>query len=182
MTIANGTNRLNRPVTVFLRRPEAKSFFNAVEQFLRRNFGDANGAVTLHVGVAAQRADAGAFFTNIAAHQQQVSDLLHVLRAVLMLGNAHAITDDGSLRTGVQTRNVLDFLTFHARHLQDVIPVGGIEIGFQRVKTFGVFVDEGFVDHARLARRQRIFMHAQQQLHHAFQHGGITTDAHFVVG
>ncbi len=182
MTIANGTNRLNRAVTVFLRRPEAKSFFNAVEQFLRRNFGDANGAVTLHVGVAAQRADAGAFFTNIAAHQQQVSDLLHVLRAVLMLGNAHAITDDGSLRTGVQTRNVLDFLTFHARHLQDVIPVGGIEIRLQRVKTFGVFVDEGFVDHAWLACRQRILMHAQQQLHHAFQHGGITANAHFVVG
>ena len=49
-----------------------------IEQLGVGDLGDADGAVALHVGVTAQRADAGALAADLAAHQHQVGELLHV--------------------------------------------------------------------------------------------------------
>lgn len=50
-------------------------------------FGNPHGALALDVGVATNRADPGARFAKITAHQQQVHQHLHVLHAVPMLGS-----------------------------------------------------------------------------------------------
>ncbi len=99
-----------------------------------------------------------------------------------MLGNAHAVADNGALRVGVKPGDVLDLLALHTGDFQDMVPVGGVEIGFQLRKTLRVLADKHLIDYARFTVRQRLLVHRQQDLHDAFQHRRITADAHFVVG
>ena len=93
---------------VLARRREAERRLEAVEQACVGLFGDADRAVALHVGMAAQRADAGAGLADIAAQQQQVGDLLHVLGAVSVLRDAHAVGDDRRVRPGIDGGDRLD--------------------------------------------------------------------------
>jgi hypothetical protein len=55
-------------------------------------------ALALHVGVAAHRADAGARLADVPAQQEQVDQHLHVLHAVAVLGQAHAVHADHGIR------------------------------------------------------------------------------------
>ncbi len=82
--------------------------FEVVEQILDGTLRDADRAVALHVGVSAQRADAGALLADVAAHEQQVGDLMHVRRAVPMLRDPHAVADDDALGLGIHLRGRLD--------------------------------------------------------------------------
>ena len=72
------------------------------------NFGDADGAIALHVGVAAHRANAGAVASHIAAQQRKIGKLLHIVRAALVLRDAHAIDDDGALRLHVGVGRIFE--------------------------------------------------------------------------
>ena len=63
---------------VLARRLEAERRVEPSSRCSVGNLGDADGAVALHVGVAAQRTDAGALAPDVAAQQQQVGELLHV--------------------------------------------------------------------------------------------------------
>ncbi|KAG0766126.1 hypothetical protein G6F22_017895 [Rhizopus arrhizus] len=91
---------VDRVVSVAFGRSEAEGLFDVVEHHRIDLFGNADGPVALHVGVSAQGADAGAGPAEVAAHQQQRGDLLHVLRAACMLGDTHAVGDDGGLGVG----------------------------------------------------------------------------------
>ena len=98
----------DRVVALVARRLESEHARYSVQKVIVRNLGDADGAVALHVGMAAQRGDAGALAPDIAAEQQQIGDLLHVAGAVAMLGDAHAVTDDDPLRLGVDVAGGFD--------------------------------------------------------------------------
>ncbi len=58
--------------------------------------------------MAAQRRNAGALAPDIAAEHQQIGDLLHIARAVTMLGDPHAVIDDDPLRLAVDIAYELD--------------------------------------------------------------------------
>jgi len=53
----------------------------------------------------------GHHFADIAAHQQQIRDLLNVLCAVQMLGNAHSVNNDHSIGAHVDGCHALDLVT-----------------------------------------------------------------------
>jgi hypothetical protein len=80
------------------RRLEAVLLLQLVERRQLRLLGDADRALALHVRMAAHRADAGAGLADIAAQQQQVDQHLHVLHAVPVLGQAHAVDADHGAR------------------------------------------------------------------------------------
>src|SRR5262249_44233510 len=82
--------------THFARWLEAERIANAVEQRSWRTFVDADRAIALHVAMTTNGTDARARLADIPAQQEEVRDLLHVLRAVRMLRDAHAIRDDGA--------------------------------------------------------------------------------------
>src|ERR1700722_4621240 len=84
-------------------RLETEHAGNAVQQSVIWNFRDPDGSISLYVGMAAQRRDAGALASNVAAKHEKVSDLLHVGGAVAVLGDAHAIVDNDALCLGVDT-------------------------------------------------------------------------------
>ena len=91
-------------MAMLLRRRKTKHPLQVGQKLGARLFRDADGAVTLHVGVSAQRADSGTRLTDIAAHQQQVGYQTDVSGALIMLGNAHAVGDNSGVRFGIGRR------------------------------------------------------------------------------
>src|SRR6185437_10124298 len=63
----DGLARLDRVQALVARRREAVLLGKLVERYQIGLFGDADGALALHVGMAAHRADAGAGLADIAA-------------------------------------------------------------------------------------------------------------------
>ena len=98
----------------FFRRLEAVAFFDIAEQSGVGFFGDAHGAVALHVGMAANRRNTGAGAADIAFEQQQVHHLLDILRAGFVLGGAHAVADNGALGFHIQLGDFFDFFAAQA--------------------------------------------------------------------
>ena len=98
----------DRVVALVARRLESEYASQPVQKSIVRNLGDPDGAISLHVRVAAQRRDAGALATDVAAEHQQIGDLLNITGAVTMLRDPHAVVDDDPLRLGVDIANGLD--------------------------------------------------------------------------
>src|SRR5262245_64949220 len=92
------------------RRREPEHFLDLIEQLRLGLLVDAHRSVTLHVGVTAHRTDAGAGSAEIAPQQQQIDDLLDVLRAVTMLGDAHSVADDHRFRLHVDRGRALELI------------------------------------------------------------------------
>ncbi len=67
--VAHRLNRRHCTMPMLTRRFKTKHPFEVIEKLGRGNFSDANGAVALHIGMAAQGADTRPFLTNIAAQQ-----------------------------------------------------------------------------------------------------------------
>src|SRR5690606_1575474 len=57
----------DRVHAILARRLEAELPTQVVDRYLHRLFGDADGALALHVGMAAHRQDAGTFLAHVAA-------------------------------------------------------------------------------------------------------------------
>ncbi len=131
---ADRFNGLDGVVTLLARRLDGECLLEIVEQLARGDFRDADRAVALDVRVPTQRADAGAFLADVAAHQQQVGDLVHVGRAMTVLGDAHAIADDHALGLGVHLCCRLDFGTPQPSKSFDLRPVGRVDVGNERVE------------------------------------------------
>ncbi|KAG1222595.1 hypothetical protein G6F68_020597 [Rhizopus microsporus] len=66
-------DRLDHMVAVLTRRVEAEHLLHAVQVGRLGLLVDADGAVTLHVGVAADRPDAGTGLAEVAAQHQQIT-------------------------------------------------------------------------------------------------------------
>ena len=91
---------IDRVEALVARRLEAVLLLQPIERHQFGFLGDADGALALHVRMAAHRADAGARLADIAAQQQQVDQHLHGLDAVLVLGQAHAVNADDRCLAG----------------------------------------------------------------------------------
>ncbi len=130
-------------------------------------FVDAHGPVALHVAVAAHRAQAGAWPTDVAAQQHQVGDFLDGRYRMAMLGDAHGPAHDDVLALGVHARGLFDFHQRQARLLDDLFPWVS-STGGQVVQDIdAVFIEEGVIEHRRLARFLCIAFPLQQELGHA---------------
>ncbi len=84
------------------RRFEAERGLDPCQQGGIRPLGNADAAIPLHIGMTAQRADAGARLSEIAAQQQQIGDLLNIGSALCVLCDSHAVADDGGVRLGIR--------------------------------------------------------------------------------
>src|SRR6266851_2957205 len=106
--VPNRLDRFERVVALVARRFKSEDAAYCVQKRITWNLSNADRAISLHVGVAAQRRNAGALATDISAEHQQIGDLLHIARAVAMLGDPHAVIDDDPLRLGVDIAYELD--------------------------------------------------------------------------
>ena len=149
-------------VALVARRLEAEHAGQSIQQCIVRDLGNADGAVSLHIGVAAQRRNAGALAPDIAAQHQQIGDLLHIARAVAMLGDAHAVVDDDPLRLGVDVADVLDIRSRQTRGLLDRVPGGRVEVGQQRVDPGGMILDEVAIENTGAAFGEAFCVERQQ--------------------
>ena len=176
-SFADGFDRLDGAVAVLARRLEAESLLQVIEQFGVGDLGDADGAIALHVGMAAQRADAGAFAADLAAHQHEIGELLHDLRAVPVLRQAHAVAEDDVLGGGVDLSRAFDLAPRQTRAALDLLPLRCLDVAHQSLVAGGVIGNEGAVDDlAAVLAVQR-----QQRLHQSLHHRRVAADAHLVV-
>ncbi len=159
------------------RRLEAEGALDALEHRDVGFLGDADGAVALHVGVAAQRADAGARLAVIALQQQQVRDLLDIVGATHVLGDAHAVGDDGGVGLRIGGGDLAELGAAEAGDGFDRRPRRRAQIGGERFEPIGMLGDEGVVEHV-MAR----VIHLDQRLHDALQHRGVGADLGLIVG
>ena len=180
--VADGTHGVHRIVAMGEREREAVTLPDGIDQRLRRLFRDTHRAVALHVGVTADRCDAGAGLADVPAQQQQVGHLLHVLRATAVLGHAHAVAEDHPLGLRIEACGRGDVVARQARLRHHVVPRRPCQVIAKRVQAFGVFGDEGMVQHAGTAGGQIRCVGLQQPLHHAFEQRQIAADLHLVIG
>jgi hypothetical protein len=160
-----------------LRRLKAETVFQALEKVRLGNLRDADSPVALHVGMAANRTNAGAFAPDIAAKQRQIGNLLYVMRAALVLRNAHAVDQDGAFRLHVGIGSIFEILARQAGLALDVGPLGALEIFDERLDTDRVAVDEIPIEDRRLVRCARSCIRLHQDLHHALEGRDIAADA-----
>ncbi|MNL35637.1 hypothetical protein D3C87_1576800 [compost metagenome] len=104
----DGLDCLHGIMALFTRRAETEGFLHASKKSLIGNFSDADGSVTLNVGMAAQGTDTGAWPAYIAAQHQEIGELLHIGRAVGMLCDAHAITENDVFRLEVDIHGAIE--------------------------------------------------------------------------
>ena len=93
-----------------------------IERRKLRLLGDADGALALHVGMAAHRQDVSAGPADVAAKEEQVRDHLDILRALKLLGDAHAVDAKAGFALGVSAGRLLDFLAAEPGALFDGFP------------------------------------------------------------
>ena len=133
------------------------SSFELVERHQLGLLGDADGALALHVGVAAHRADAGAGLADIAAQQQQVDEHLHVLDAVAVLRQPHAVDADHALGARRRSRAAASSVGARAgRTRARSSSQSRARIACrERLEAVRVLGDEVVVEHARSRRGSR---------------------------
>ena len=163
----HGVDRVDHVQAVMARRLEAEHLLQPVEERLRRFLLDPHGAVTLHVGVSAHRAQPRAALADLAAHHHQVRQDLDVGDRVLVLGQAHAPGRDHALAFGIDARQGLDLRARHTGFGDDLIPILGLQIGGEGVETRRVPRDEIHVEHPRLAAALRGQVEFEHMLGHA---------------
>ena len=83
--------RVDNGMPMMLRRMKAEYLLDLAKHFGARLLVDPDRPVALDVGVAANRADPRSWPAEISPHQQQIGDLLDVVRALLVLGDPHAV-------------------------------------------------------------------------------------------
>ncbi len=130
---------------VLARRLEAEAVLQPVEELGRRHLGDADRAVALHVGMAAHRAQAGAVRRGryCRAAAARLASCWTFCGAVAVLGDAHAEDEDGPLGLGVGGgRRSSMSAARQAGDRFDIRPLGGVEVGDQRLDADRVAADE----------------------------------------
>jgi len=127
---------------VMLRRRERENLLDLSQEFRARGLRDSYGSIALNIGVAAHRTDSGPGPAEVAPHQQQIGELLHVLGALAVLGDPHAIDDDARLRLDIDVRYPLDLCALEAGSAKDVVPGCGPDVLGERLEAGRVRVDE----------------------------------------
>ncbi len=154
--------------------------FDAVEHSRARLLGDADRAIALHVGMAAQRADAGARLADIAAQQQQIGDLLDIAGAMAVLGDAHAVGDDRRVGLRIDARRPPRVRRAASLMRLRSPPSEVASRSATRPRSRGMFGDEVVIEHRRVCGGIRV--EREQRLHDALEHRGVAADLHLIVG
>ncbi len=85
-------------------------------------FGDAHGAVALHIAMSAYRTGACALPADVSAQQQKVDDLLHVGHGIFMLRHAHGPGADDALGVDHEVHGFVNVFSWDAAAFYDVVP------------------------------------------------------------
>ena len=125
--------------------------------------------------------DSSAGPTKIAAHHEEIGDLLHILGPVAMLGEAHAIADDNRLGLNVDVRHPFDLGPRQPRDAQDVIPGRAAQIFRQRSKAERVLLDEREVQHRLATYTSGCLVRLENEFHHALEGRDVTADADLAI-
>ena len=158
------------------RRLEAEALLQPLEEVRLGDFRDPHGPIALHVGMTANRADAGAFAPHIAAQQREIGDLLHVIRAAPVLGDAHAVHEDGTLGLHISAGGIFHVLARQAGLTFDVRPLRALEIVDQRLDADGVTADEIPVQDLRPLGGAGCFVGLHKDLHDSLEDGDVAAD------
>ena len=168
-------------VTMSARRLEAEHFLDLVQQCRLWLFVDADGAVALHVRMAADRADPSSGLAEIPAQQQQIYHLLHVCGTEAVLGDPHAVDDDDGARPHIDGRHALQLFARQTADAQYVFPIGLAEIVCERLEAVCLLRDEIEIEHWFIALAKRLVMRFQHQLHDALESRDIAADAELAI-
>ena len=166
---------------VLARRLEAVLLRQTVEGHEFGLLGDADGALALHVGMAPHRADARARLADLAAHQQQVDQHLHVVDAEPVLRQPHAIDGDDGLRPGKGERRGLQLRARQARGLLDLGPAGRARLRLEGLEALGVPGDKVDVEDTRRAGGPGRVVQREDRLGHAHHRGDVAARAQLMV-
>ena len=180
LPVPHRADRVDRVVSVPARDGDAEPGIECGQEFLWDLLPDAHRAVTLDVGVAAHRADAGAGFAHHAAHQQDVGDLADGRHGVGVLGDSHRPAHDGALGLGQHRRNPGQLRRLDPGRLTDCVEVDRAGVGEVLLETVAVGGDEVAIDH----RGGRTVISLHQQPGQAFEQSQVAAEAdlHELVG
>ncbi len=91
----------------------------------------------MNVVLTAQRIDAAAFNTDIAAKHGQVSRALDIVRTGNMLGNAHRVNNAGAVRPGIHARGFLQIFSGNTGNFFDLFRCVFFNNLLERFESFG---------------------------------------------
>ena len=160
-------------VAVFFGRDEMEFLAEGGHEFVGHFFPDADGTVALDIGVAADRAEAGAGATDLAAEEDEVDDGLDIGDAVFMLGDAHAPAADHAFGMGGDVCGVVDVIARDTGLLDYFFPGFVAEVVGEGFEAFGIVGDEIVVEDFS-AGEGVLFEHV---FHDAFEEGDVAVDA-----
>ncbi len=179
--IENALASLHGVHAVIAWRFEAELPAQIVRRHLCRLFGDADGALALHVGMTAHRQDACAFLADVAAQQQQVDQHLDGLHAVAVLGQAHAIRRDHPFAACIDGRCRFQRGAAEPRTAFQLRPTVAADALFEILEAMGVLLDEVHVEHALATLGDGLVVHFEQRLAHAGDGGHVAADGELVI-
>ena len=156
---------------------KTQGLFNFLQKARRGFLRDTHRAVALHIGVPAQRAYAGARFTQIAAQHQQIAQRAHVFSAGIVLGDAHAIRDDGGIGFGIGRRDLFQRCAREPAVAFDQRPLGRDQVCFQCFKAVGMCRDKRVIQHFT-----DTLLKFQYSFHHPFNRCHVTACFDIQVG
>ncbi len=118
----HGLDASHRVMASFGGRLKVTDLFEAIQKFGRGVFGDAHGAIALHIAMPTDGAGACAWFPDVAAQQEEVDDFLHVGHGVFMLGHAHGPGADDTLGLFSNIRGFLNVFACNAAAFLNFLP------------------------------------------------------------
>ncbi len=172
---------LDRIEPLLARRLEAILLLESVDRHQFGLLGDADGALALDVAVPAHRGRARPGLADIPAHQQQVHQHADIVDAMDMLGQPHAIDRHHRLGPGIDPRRGFELAFGQAAFALDRGPGRCLHRREEILEARRVGVDEGGIQHARLARCDRRVMPFDQELGDAHHRGDVAAGAHLVI-
>src|ERR1700722_35360 len=98
---------MHHVVSMFPWWVETEHLLQPIEEFAGRALGDAYCAIALNVRMPADRDDTCAGPADVSTQEQQVYDLLHVLRATAMLSYPHAEASHDIIGLEIHMRRLL---------------------------------------------------------------------------
>src|SRR5580700_3473804 len=164
-------------VTMCARRLEAERFLERIQQCRLWFLVDAHRAIALHVGMTAYRADPRPGSAEVAAQQQQIHHLLHVISAEPMLGDPHAIDDDNGACSHVDGCHTRQLFAWQTADAQYVFPFCLPEIFREHLEPVRMLRDEIEIEDWFSSATKRLVMRLHHQLHDPLEGRDITADA-----
>ena len=172
LSCMHGLDGSHRVVTSFGGGLKMADLFESIQKFRSGVFGDAHGAIPLHIAMPTDGAGASAWFSDVAAQQEEVDNFLHVGDRVFMLGHAHGPGTDNTPGLFSDIRSLLNVFAWNPAAFLNFFPGYVPCDGGEVVESFGVFLYERQVENgARI-----LFLPHEQFLHDALEQGDVAVD------